>query len=164
MNKDFIRNNRKTYTARGKVILWGFGDVNVSLDDVGSKLKPNTAVTAHLSKKISLAELDKKLKDKGWMMHQTPFSPEFNSEAKHHWSMTKVSDSKGKVVTMRSALNADPEGTLGIPFTSDEERATFIAPPSVPKGCVPCSTIHTSVPQVRIDNEWGWAFDTPPKK
>jgi hypothetical protein len=53
MNKDFIRNNRKTETARAKVILWGFGDANVSLDDVGSKLKPDHAVTAHLSSKIS---------------------------------------------------------------------------------------------------------------
>jgi hypothetical protein len=97
-------------------------------------------------------------------MHQTPFSPAFNSEAKNHWSMTKLSDTNGKVVTMRSAINADPEGILSTPFTSDEERATFIAPPALPKGFQPCSIIHSSVPQVRIDNEWGWAFDTPPPK
>ena len=62
MNKDFIRNNRKTDTARAKVILWGFGDANVSLDAVGSKLKPNHAVTAHLSSKISLNELNQNLR------------------------------------------------------------------------------------------------------
>jgi hypothetical protein len=73
MNKDFIRNNRKTETARAKVILWGFGDANVSLDDVGSKLKPDHAVTAYLSSKISLNELNKNLRRKGWLMHQSNF-------------------------------------------------------------------------------------------
>jgi hypothetical protein len=164
MNKDFIRNNRKTETARAKVILWGFGDANVSLDDVGSKLKPDHAVTAYLSSKISLNELNKNLRRKGWLMHQSNFLAKLNKKEKLFWSLTKISDSRGKNATMRSALNADPEGTLSTPFTSDEERATFIAPPALPKGFQPCSIIHSSVPQVRIGNEWGWAFDTPPKK
>ena len=164
MNKDFIRNNRKTDTVRAKVILWGFGDANVSLDAVGSKLKPDHAVTAHIIKEMSLNTLHSKLKNKGWFMHQTSFSPKFDKTTDHFWSMTKISDSKGKVVTMRSALNADPENTLSTAFTSDEERATFVAPPPVPAGFQPCSIIHTSVPPVRIDNEWGWAFDSPPPK
>ena len=79
MNKNFIRNNRKTDTARGKVILYGFGEPNVSLDDVGSKLKPYHTVTAHLTEKISLSKLDAKLKNKGWLMHQTSFPTVFNS-------------------------------------------------------------------------------------
>jgi hypothetical protein len=108
MNINSIVNNSKMSTFRAKIILWGFGDPNASLDDVGSKIKPNHAVTAHLTEKISLKELDTKLKNKGWSMHQTSFSPSFNSEAKHHWSMTKILDDKGKVVTMRSAINADP--------------------------------------------------------
>jgi len=84
----------------------------VFLDDVGSKLKPYHAVTAHLSSKIRLNELNKNLRRKGWLMHQTSSSLLFDSEARHYWSMTKIADSKGKNVAMRSALNADPEGIL----------------------------------------------------
>lgn len=154
--------NMKLEAARSGVILYGFGDPNISLDDdIGSKLKADHAVTAHLTSKISLKELNQNLRSKGWLMHKTSFSPEFDGDEKRYWSLTKIADSKAKNVTMRSALNTDPEGNLTSPFTSG---GTFTAPPEVPKGCVPCSTIHTSLPQVRIDNEWGWAFDTPPPK
>ena len=163
MNKDFIRNNSTRDTARGRVILRGFGDANVSLDDVGSKLKPDHAMTAHLNEKISLNNFNMTMKRKGWSMHQISFSSLFNPETKHYWSMTKISDGKGKNVTMGTALNVDPEGTLNSIFMSEEEKANMTAPPPIPKGCVPCSIIHTSAPQVRIDDQWGWAFDTPKK-
>ena len=127
----------------------------MSLDDVGSKLKPHHAVTAHLSSKIRLNELNKNLRRKGLSMHQSSFSSLFNPEAEHHWTMTKIVDGTGKNVTMRTALNMDPIGTLNSIFMSDEERATLITPPPIPEGCVPCSIIHTSTPQVRIDDQWG---------
>ena len=153
----------KRNATRCRVILYAFDDPNNSLDDFGSKLKPNHALTSHLSSKISLKTLSQKMRIKGWVMHTTSFSPEFDENENYYWSLTKIADSKAKNMTMRSALNADPEGTIGT-FVTSEDWGTFTAPPEIPQGCVPCSIIHTSAPQVRIDDQWGWAFDTPPKK
>ena len=154
----------KLSTTRSRIILKAFDDPNISLDDFGSKLKPNHAVTSHLTEKISLKALSGRMRGKGWVMHNSSFSPEFDGNEKYFWSLTKIADSKAKSVTMRSALNADPEGTLSN-FVTSEDWGTFTAPPEVPKGWAPCSIIHTSVPQVRTDDEWAWAFDTsPPQK
>ncbi len=163
MNRYFILNNKEKETARGRVILQGFHDPDSTIDEAGSKLKPDHAFTAHLGSKMSLKDIDRNLRRRGWLMHQSSFSSSFDQEAKHYWSMTKIVDSRGKNVTMRSALNIDPEGTLSSSFISEEPGGTFTAPPPVPEGYSLCSTIHTSEPQVRIDDPWGWAFDKPKK-
>ena len=119
---------------------------------------------------MSLKQLYTDLKLNGWHMNKFRFYTKLDHEKQRFWPLTKITGPKGSGVTMRSALNTDPTTISGVPNTTFrssfdlEQGGTFPAPPPLPEGFVECSTLHSSSPPVDIDEDWVWAFDSPPKK